>query len=100
MALVKVSELRLLQGADAISDYQFTPVGQPGPFLHFEFCKHCGFRPFTRGGALPQFGGEFYAVNVACLEGLSERELADVPVRFADGRNGDYNATPAVHGYL
>jgi hypothetical protein len=41
-----------------------------------------GFRPFTRGGALPQFGGEFYAVNVACLDGLSDAELAALPVNY------------------
>jgi hypothetical protein len=98
-AFVKAGELRLLQGADVIADYQHTPAGKQ-PFLHFEFCSRCGFRPFTRGGALPQFGGEFYAVNVACLDGLSEQQLADVPVRFADGRNDDWNATPAVLGYL
>jgi hypothetical protein len=99
MAFVKKSELRVVQGDDALTDYQYTPPEKPAPFLHFVFCRHCGFRPFTRGGALPQFGGEFYAVNVACLE-LSEQELASIPVRFADGRNDDWNATPAIHGYL
>jgi len=99
-AFVKASELRLLQGSEALSDYQYTPPAMAAPFLHFEFCSRCGFRPFTRGGSLPQFGGEFYAVNVACLEGLSEDERAAIPVRYADGRNDDWNATPPVHGHL
>jgi hypothetical protein len=94
MVFVKASEFRLLAGADVLSDYQYTPAGKPEPFLHFEFCSRCGFRPFTRGGALPQFGGEFYAVNVACLEGLSDAELAALPVNYADGRHENWGAKP------
>lgn len=100
LAFVKLGELRLLQGADALADYQHTPPGQPGPFLHLNFCRHCGIRPFTRGGALEQFGGEFYAVNVACLDDATDQELASAPIQFVDGRNGNYQATPAEHGYL
>src|SRR4051794_38140317 len=70
MAFAPVADFHLKQGAEALTDYQAAPQGRPS-FLHFLFCRHCGFRPFTKGGALPQFGGEFYAVNVACLEGLS-----------------------------
>ena len=100
MVFVKAGELRLLAGDDALSDYQYTPPGMAAPFLHFQFCSRCGFRPFTKGGSLPQFGGEFYAVNIACLDGLSEQDRAAIPVRYADGLHGDYDATPAEHGYL
>jgi hypothetical protein len=99
-SFVKAGEFRLLQGADALTDYQYTPSSKSGPFLHFTFCRHCGIRPFTRGGALPQFEGEFYAVMVACLNGLSDDELANVPVHFADGRNDNWDATPAEHRYM
>src|ERR1700753_4015417 len=67
MAFVKHAELRVLRGAEVLTDYRPRPPGKPGPFLHLTFCSRCGVRPFARGGVLPEFGGEFYAVNVACL---------------------------------
>jgi hypothetical protein len=99
-AFAKAVEFRLLQGEEALADYQHTPEGMAAPFLHFNFCRHCGFRPFTRGGALPQFDGPFYAVNIACLEGLSDAELAELPIHFADGRHGDWATQPAEIRHL
>ena len=100
MAFAPIADFHLLSGADALGDYQKAPAGRPAPFLNFLFCRHCGFRPFTRGGALPRFGGEFYAVNIACLDGLGDEELAAIPVRHANGRDDDWEHPPAVHAYL
>jgi hypothetical protein len=100
MVFAKASEFRLLAGKDALSDYQFVAPSKPAPFLHFEFCSRCGFRAFTRGGHLPAFGGEFFAVNVACLDGVSDEELAAAPIHFADGRHDRYEDTPAETRYL
>src|SRR5688500_10406784 len=97
---VKAAEFRLLAGADVLTDYQHVPASKSEPFLHFTFCSRRGFRPFTRGGALPQFGGEFFAVNVACLDGVSDAVLASVPIHYADGRNDDWSATPKETRYL
>ena len=99
MAFVKASELRITQGTEALTDYRYTPPKMSGPFLHLYFCRHCGVRAFTGGGALPQFGGEFYAVNVACLDDATDDELAQAPIHFADGRHDDWDAT-AEHRYL
>lgn len=100
MTLVKVGDLRLQQGADALTDYQHTPPGMAAPFLHLTFCRHCGVRPFSRGGALEQLGGEFYAVNVACLDDVTAQELAQIPVSFADGRNNRWDVAPTEHSHL
>lgn len=100
MALVKASELRLLQGGEALTDYRHTPPSKPAPFLHLTFCSRCGIRPFSRGGALPPSGDEFYAVNVACLDDVADDELARAPIRFADGRNDDWGTIPAETRYL
>lgn len=101
MAFAKGSgALRLLQGADMLSDYRYTPPSKPAPFLHLLFCSHCGVRPFARGGPLPGFGDEFHAVNLGCLDDATDEELAQAPVHYADGRNDDWAATPAVHAYL
>ncbi len=100
MAIAKVADFRMLQGEAELQDYQYVPEGRSDSFLHFTFCKRCGFRPFTRGGYWPQLGSEFYAVNIACLDGVSDEELAALPVKYADGRHGDYDATPGVTSYL
>lgn len=64
----------------------------------FTFCGRCGFRPFTRG-VLPQLG-PFYAVNVACIDGSSPEELAQIPINFLDGRNDNFSGPPKEHRYL
>lgn len=90
---------RLLQGAEALTDYRHTPPSQPEPFLHLFFCSRCGIRAFGKGGPLPELGGTFHAVNVTCLDDATDEELAAAPIHFADGRNDDWN-TPADTRYL
>jgi hypothetical protein len=99
LAFAPSKAFRLMAGADALTDYQHTPEGKTEPFLHLTFCSRCGVRPFARGGFLPAFGGEFYAVSVACLDDASDEELAAAPVSYPDGRNSDWTA-PAPHRYL
>lgn len=98
-AFVKLPQFRFLAGEELLSDYQHTSGGTKEPFLHLYFCSRCGVRPCSRGGALPQFGGEFYAVNVACLDATDE-ELANTPVRFADGRDDRWDETPVEHRHM
>jgi hypothetical protein len=97
MTLVPAREFRLVQGAESLADYQRTPPGKDAPFLHFQFCSRCGVRPFTKGGVMPQFGGEFYAVNVACLDDATDDELAAAPVKYVNGRDNDWSHEPAHH---
>ena len=90
MAVVPSTSFRLLRGERELEDYQHTPAGRDAPFLHLQFCKRCGVRPFTRGGFLPALGSEFYAVNLACLDDVTDEELAAAPVRYVDGLKGDF----------
>ena len=100
MAFAKGKDaFRLLQGADVLTDYQHTPPSKPQPFLHLYFCSRCGVRAFSKGGPLPELGGEFHAVNIACLDDATDEELAQAPIHFADGRNDDWS-TPAETRYL
>ena len=64
----------MLQGEEILSDYQF---GERT--IHHLFCSRCGVKPFGRG-FLEELGGTFYAVNIACLDGLSDAEFAALPV--------------------
>jgi hypothetical protein len=100
LTFAKPDDLRLVRGADALTDYQYTPPTKPAPFLHLYFCKMCGVRPFTKGGHLPALGGEFYAINVATLDDVPDADLASIPIRYVDGRHDDWNATPAEHRHL
>lgn len=81
-ALVKAEDFRLLQGADALADYRFG-----SNTIYHHFCRTCGIKPFGRAHLDLQFQGEelrgeFYAINIACLDDADPRELAALPVRY------------------
>jgi hypothetical protein len=92
--IVKADGFRLLQGKDALTDYQFG-----SHTIHHLFCSHCGVKPFGKGH-MEELGGDFYAVNVACLDDVIPEELADAPVSYEDGRNNNWESPPAVTYYL
>lgn len=86
--IVKPDAFRLLNGEDALSDYQFGTMS-----MHHLFCRHCGVRPFGRGH-LDVLGGDFYSINLACLDGIEPAELIEAPMHVADGRHSQWQSTP------
>jgi hypothetical protein len=93
-AIARADAFRLLQGDEALSDYQFGSHS-----IHHLFCKHCGVKPFGRGH-MEELGGVFYAVNVACLDDVPVQELAEAPVSYEDGRHDNWQAKPAETRHL
>lgn len=89
----KADAFRLSRGGEALSDYQFG-----GSNIHHLFCRHCGVKPFGRGHM--EELGDFYAVNVACLDDATPEELAEAPVRYEDGRNDNWGSPPAETRHL
>lgn len=88
-AIVKPDALRVLQGEEALSDYQFgTKSG------HHLFCRTCGVTPFGRG-YVEQIGGPYASINLAALDDADPTELAEAPVRFMNGRDDAWFEPPA-----
>jgi hypothetical protein len=77
-AVARPEQFRLLAGASELTEYLFNTRKNQ----HF-FCRHCGVRAFGVGNDTPM--GRMYGVNLGCLEGVSEEELANVPIVYVDG---------------
>jgi hypothetical protein len=84
---VPPDRVRLLAGADAQTQYQWTPAGRSESHLKYQFCKTCGVRTFGYGG------DKFRFINVAALE-VDPDELAAAPLHYVDGRHDRYDQPP------
>lgn len=91
-AVARPEQFRLLAGREELTEYLFhTRKNQ-----HL-FCRRCGVRAFGIGNDTPV--GPMVGVNIGCLEGVSEEELARIPVTCVDGLH-DRMAPPAFTAHL
>jgi hypothetical protein len=93
-AIVKPEAFRLIEGEDVLEDYLFGTSS-----VQHLFCARCGVRTFGRG-FVEQIGGHFIAVHLNTLDDADPQELAEAPVKYADGRNDDWQSTPAETRHL
>jgi hypothetical protein len=68
-----------------------------GDLNHYR-CPVCGMQPFSRGYPEEQMGGDFRAINGACLEDATEAELAAAPVIHEDGKRDREDRVPEITG--
>ncbi|HEY7747864.1 MAG TPA: GFA family protein [Aestuariivirgaceae bacterium] len=92
-SVIPADAFRLLQGSEALSDYQFG-----NRRIHHHFCSRCGVKTFGRGHH--DEIGEFYAINLAALDDATPAELVKAPLRYQNGRNNDWNSEPAETRHL
>ncbi len=91
---VPLAEFEWVGSREHATKYEFGPRE-----IEHYFCKRCGVQTFARA-TLEQLGGEFYCVNIACLDGVPDAELASVPVAFENGREDAWDRPPNETRYL
>lgn len=99
-SLVAYEGLRVVEGQDAMRDYQATPSYWPAGDINHYMCPDCGTHTFSRGYLEKEMGGNFWAVNVACLDDATEEELDSAPKIYEDGIRDRQDRVPAITGYL
>ncbi|PZO67797.1 MAG: aldehyde-activating protein [Paracoccus denitrificans] len=85
----RLEDFTLLTGADAVASYRFnTRVAD------HHFCRNCGIYTHHQRRSNP----DEYGINVACLDGVSPFDFAEVPVN--DGRDHPADGSSGVAGTL
>ncbi len=84
---------RLLSGESELTQYLFNSKKNQ----HY-FCKHCGVRPFGIGTETPI--GKMYGVNLGCLTGVTEEELAGLKITYVDGMHDQWQNAPKFFSHL
>jgi hypothetical protein len=90
----KPDAVRAIHGAGNTFTYSFGSHA-----IQQHNCKTCGLRVYGKGH-IEQIGGDFVAINVACIDGLSDETLAAIPIQYCNGRDNDWMHAPAVKSYL
>jgi len=91
VAMAGTGGVKILQGEDALTSYRFnTGVAQ-----HF-FCSRCGIYTHHQRRSDPTQ----FALNVACLEGVSPFDFPEVPVVDGVNHPNDTGAPSRLAGTL
>ena len=86
--LLRPQDFRLL------ADYQFGTMSG-----HHRFCRRCGVR--THGhGHVEELGGDFVSIQVATLDDMEPARLANLPIRYQNGRDNAWWNEPDEVRYL
>ncbi len=98
--LIGFDALRFVGGEEDLKDYKPRPSHWPPGDINHYHCGRCGAHVFSRGYLEKEMGGNFWAVNIACLDDASEEELAEAPVIFEDGKRDRQDREPIITDYL
>jgi len=92
-AVARDGGVRVLAGEGELTQYLFNRRKNE----HW-FCRTCGVRPFGIGTETPI--GRMYGVNLGCLSGISEAELAALPITYVDGLHDQWSQAPEFTAHL
>ncbi|MEK7259891.1 MAG: GFA family protein [Pseudomonadota bacterium] len=92
-AVAREEGFRLLSGESELTQYLFNSKKNQ----HY-FCKHCGVRSFGIGTETPI--GKMYGVNLGCLIGVTEEELAGLKITYVDGMHDQWQKSPEFFRHL
>ncbi len=91
MVYVPLEALKVTQGEDSLGCYRFNT----GAARHY-FCKNCGIHCFHQARSDP----DKYAINAACLDGVSPYDFKEVPVTDGQHHALDNEGVSRLAGYL
>ena len=63
------------------------------------FCGTCGVHSFNIGN-IPEIGGEYVSISVACLDHVDFKNIMQFPIQFMNGRDDDWFSTPSYTSHL
>lgn len=92
--------VEITAGRDVMIDYLPTPLHWPEGHIHHYMCPRCGVHVVSRGFLEKEMGGWFWAVNVSCLDDVTEEEMAAAPSIYEDGKHDRQLDAPKVTAYL
>ncbi len=87
----RLADLKLLQGRDALTLYQFNT----GQAKHY-FCATCGIYTHHQRRSDP----DLYGINAACLDGISPFDFAEIPVNDGVNHPSDGSGETRLAGIL
>lgn len=82
--VIKPAAFRIVRGGDDVGEYARNHGNR------FQFCRRCGIH-VAGGGDLPELGGAFVTVNVACIDDI---DPATLEIVYWDGRHDNWRAGP------
>lgn len=91
VAMARTGGVRILEGEDVLTSYRF----HTGAAEHF-FCSRCGIYTHHQRRSDPTG----YAVNAACLDGISPFDFAEVPVMDGENHPNDTGRPSRLAGTL
>lgn len=88
-SFIKPDAFKLLSGADAVTGYR-----GHNPTTERFFCTTCGVHVYEKGDA-EWMGGPFVGIFLASLDDASIDELMSGRINYSDGRNNNWQNSPA-----
>jgi hypothetical protein len=99
-SLIPYDALQVTEGKSELREFKPMQSNWPPGHINHYYCPHCATHSFSRGYLEKEMGGNFWAVNVAHLDDMTEEELDSAPVIYEDGKRDRQDRIPEITSYL